>query len=184
MFVSTNPNGSSLCLACGLCCNGALHAHTIVKPNEIDTVRALGLTIETHGDQLFFRQPCPLYREQRCSAYPNHPPTCRAYQCALLKKYHAGEITFEQSEKIVQRAQELYVDVLEQLPNDYSFDQLKKEMAQDGDFGSGLFGSPELRQANAEFLLTVAKLTMFLRKHFEKPKKGGGDAESVKNHVH
>jgi len=34
-----------------------------------------------------FRQPCPLYGEQRCSVYPNHPLTCQVYQCDLLKKF-------------------------------------------------------------------------------------------------
>jgi hypothetical protein len=77
--------GSTLCLGCGLCCAGVLHAHAVVKPDEIEQVRALGLTGATLRDGFGFRQPCPLCREQRCSVYPHRPATCQAYRCDLLK---------------------------------------------------------------------------------------------------
>jgi Fe-S-cluster containining protein len=166
------PNGSLLCLACGFCCNGVLHAYAVVKPSKIESVRGLGLTVETFGDNLGFRQPCPLYREGRCSDYPNRPSTCKTYRCALLKKYLAGEITCELGVQIIQRAEELLATVLEQLPPGYSFAQLRKEIDQDWNSGRGLFGSPELRQANAEFLLTMAKLMRYLQRYFgKKPKE-------------
>lgn len=164
--------GSSLCLACGLCCEGILYTHAVVKPDEIEHVRALGLTVETFGDTLGCRQPCPLYREQRCSAYPNCLSICKVYQCVMLKNYLAGGITCEEGLQTVQRARELLAAVLEQLPVGYSFDQLRKEMEQDWDSGRGIFGSAELRQANAAFLLTLAKLTRYLHRHFGKPKEG------------
>jgi len=165
------PNGSLFCLTCGLCCNGVLHAHAVIKSKDIEPAHALGLTVEAFGDNLGFRQPCPLYQKQRCSAYPNRPPTCKAYQCALLKKYLAGEITCELGMQTIQRAEELFATVLEQLPPGYSFAQLRKEIEQGWDSGRGLFGSPELRQANAVFLLALAKLIRYLHRHFEKPKE-------------
>jgi uncharacterized protein len=170
MSVSANPNGSLLCLACGLCCNGVLHARTIVKPNEIETVCALGLMIETNDDQPGFRQPCLLYRQQCCSVYPNHPPTCKAYQCKLLKNFLAGPLTLEQGAQTIHRARELLAAVIAQLPPGHTFDQLRQEMDQDRDSGRGVFGSAELRRQNAEFLLTVAKLAVYPRKHFGKPR--------------
>ena len=162
--------GSSLCLACGLCCNGVLHVHAVVKPDGIEQVRALGLTIETIGDTLGFRQPCPLYREQHCSVYPKHPNTCRAYKCDLLNKYLAGVITHQQGAQTIQRARELLADVIAQLPPGYSFEQLRRELDQAWDSGRGIFGSAEMRQSNAQFLLTVAKLALYARKHFGRPK--------------
>ena len=164
-------DGSTFCLACGLCCDGVLYAHVVVKPDEIEHVRTLGLTIETIGDHFGFRQPCPLYREQHCSVYPNHPSTCRSYRCDLLKKYLAGAIPFEQGAQTVRRTRELFAAVLEQLPAGYSFGELQRVMEQDWDSGRGPFGSAEMRQSNAEFLLTVVKLAMYARKHFGKPKE-------------
>jgi hypothetical protein len=168
---TSGSSDPTLCLTCGLCCNGVLHTRTIVKPGEIESLRALGLTIEAKGDQLCFRQPCLLYREQRCSVYPNHPGACRAYQCNLLKKFLAGTITLEQGAHTIQRAHELVSAILEQMPVGYSFDQLKKEMEQHPNSGGGILGSAEMRQSNAEFLLTAAKLVMYARKHFGKPRK-------------
>lgn len=164
-------NGSSLCLACGLCCNGVLHARTVVKPDDVEHVRTLGLTVETVGDHSGFRQPCPLYRAHRCSIYPDRTPTCKAYQCDLLKKRLAGEITFEQALQAVQRAEDLFADVVDHLPRGYSFAQLRREMDEAWDSGRGLVGSPEQRQTNAKLLLAAAKLTGYLHKHFGKPKE-------------
>ncbi len=53
----------------------------------------------------------------------------------------------------------------------YSSGELQRVMEQDWDSGRGPFGSAEMRQSNAEFLLTVAKLVMYARKHFGKPKE-------------
>jgi hypothetical protein len=103
---SVECNGSTLCLACGLCCDGVLHAQTVVKLHEIERMRTLGLTVEALRDGLGFRQPCSPYRGQRCSVYPNHPPTCQTYQCDLIKKHLAGTITYEQGTQIVQRTRD------------------------------------------------------------------------------
>ncbi len=158
---------SSLCLSCGLCCQGVLHTHALLKPAEIESARALGLTVETIRSGLGFRLPCPLYQDQRCSIYTAaRPHTCGAYQCALLKKYAAGALTYEQSAQRIQRARELYADVIAQLPPGYSFQQLQREQRQAWDSGRGVFGSRELRQEHTALLLALGKLVMYLGKHF------------------
>jgi Putative zinc- or iron-chelating domain len=163
--------GSALCLACGVCCDGVLHSHAIVKPGESDHVRALGLTVETFNDHLGFLLPCPLYREHRCSIYTaTRPHICGAYQCRLLKKYLAGAITYEQSTQIIQRTRELLAVALAQMPAGYSFNDLQRAMEQEWDSGRGAFGSAEMRQANAGFLLALGTLIVYSRKHFGKPK--------------
>ena len=164
-------DGSRLCLACGLCCEGVLHAHAVVKPDEIKHVRALGLTVEALRDGLIFPLPCPLHQDRRCSIYTTtRPHVCGAYQCDLLKKFLAGTLSLEQGTQIVQRARELLKDVIAQLPTGYSFEELRRQLDQEWDSAHGLFGSAEMRRENAQFLLTVAKLKMYLRKHFGKPK--------------
>jgi hypothetical protein len=152
-----------------LCCDGVLHAQTVVKPDEIEHVRALGLTVETVGETAGFRQPCPLYRDQGCSVHPGHPATCRAYRCALLTRYLAGTITREQGAETVRRARELVAAVLERLPAGYSFAQVRREFAENWDSGRGIIGSAEWRLANAGYVLAAAKLAMYTRKHFGKP---------------
>lgn len=165
-------SSSSLCLGCGLCCEGVLYSRALIQPDEIESVRALGLTVETLRGRHDFLQPCPLCQDHRCLIYTaTRPSICSAYQCALLKKYAAGELTYEQGAQIIQRARELYADVIAQLPPGYSFQQLRREQRQAWDSGRGVFGSLELRQEHAALLLALAKLVMYLHKHFHKPKR-------------
>jgi hypothetical protein len=164
---SPEPNGSSLCLACGLCCSGVLHCYAVIKPGEIDRVRAMGLTIVPFRGALGFPLPCHLYREDHCSVYAEtRPDICGAYQCDLLRRYLAGALTLEQCRRTVQRMRELLADVIPQLPAGYSFAKLRQEFDENWDCGPGVLGSAESRQANLDLLLAVTKLARYSRKHF------------------
>jgi Fe-S-cluster containining protein len=173
------PETSSLCLACGFCCNGVLYARVMVKPEEIEHIRALGLAVELLREGPGFHQPCLLYHQQRCSAYPNHPGACRAYQCDLLKKYLAGAIPQAQAFQTIQYAHELLNAVIAQLPPDYSYDQVLQEMGEGQDSRGGICGSDRLRQQNAELLLAAAKLVLYAHKHFGDPKEAAADQMMV-----
>jgi uncharacterized protein len=162
---------SRFCLACGLCCNGILHAYASVHPNEVELVRSLGLAVVPRRGALSFKQPCRLYQRQRCSNYSSRPSACKNYRCALLNKYLAGELSLEKGGRIIQRARVLFAAVLDQLPHGYSLSQLRSELDHEWDSGRGLLGSDELRQANAAILLTLAKLNRYLQRHFGKPKQ-------------
>ena len=137
--------GSELCLACGLCCSGALYATVTVHSEHVESVRTLGLTVEKIGDGTFtFRQPCPLHEHDRCSAYPNHPPSCQGYRCALLRKYEAGDVTLERGLKIVRSARQLIAGNDEQTTS---------------------------HDAKTERLLRAVTLDVHLKKHFRLPKE-------------
>jgi hypothetical protein len=104
---------SALCLACGLCCTGALHGAVDVIAQDVTLVRSLGLTVEPVQDpagQYAFRQPCPLYLDDRCSVHGRHPPSCQEYQCALLKKLTAGEVELDIALAVVQEAKSLIAE--------------------------------------------------------------------------
>jgi Fe-S-cluster containining protein len=162
-----------------LCCNGALHGSVTVRPEHVRLVRDLGLTIEkTDGHKFGFRQPCPLYQKDRCSAYPHHPPTCQEYRCALLQKYEDGEVTLEDSLTITATAKELLAGGAERLTvrAAASGESLRFELAQSWDGEHGLRGSGALRQANAEVVLRAAALDVHLKKHFRLPKNESDSA--------
>jgi hypothetical protein len=104
---------SALCLACGLCCTGALHGAVDVIAQDVTLVRSLGLTVEPVQDpagQYAFRQPCPLYLDDRCSVHGRHPPSCQEYQCALLKKFAAGEVELDTALSVVKEAKSLIAE--------------------------------------------------------------------------
>ena len=98
-------DATALCLACGFCCDGTLHTHTILLAEEVDAATNVGLTVGTVQDRPAFQQPCSRFRDGRCSIYERRPHVCRRYECALLKRHLDGEITLEQALRLVGVAQ-------------------------------------------------------------------------------
>jgi hypothetical protein len=167
-------DGSQFCMACGMCCNGVLHAYTSIHPNEADLVRSLGLAVLPRKGALSFKQPCRLYKRQRCSNYPCRPSACKDYRCALLQKYLSEELSLEKAGQIIQRSRELFSSLRDQLPRGYSFNRLRTKLDHKWNSGQSIFGSDELLQANADLLLTLAKLNGHLQRHFIKSKQSKG----------
>jgi len=136
---------SALCLACGLCCTGALHGAVEVKAQDVAAVRSLGLTVEPAEDQAgqyAFRQPCPLHLDGRCSVHGRHPPSCQEYQCALLKKLAAGEVGLGAALAVVHEAKSLIAE------------------------RSAL---PKAQRGRPDALLCAAVLDVLLTRHFREP---------------
>jgi len=83
-----------LCPHCGLCCNGVLFAD--VELRKADDARRLadaGLSLFEKGPATAFHQPCSCFDGQFCRIYPDRPVRCRTFECGLLKRAQAGQIT-------------------------------------------------------------------------------------------
>lgn len=90
--VRAKPDGSDLCLQCGLCCDGTLFSNVIIEADERDFVESLGLSIEPgpNGESLTMLQPCPAFIDGCCSLYERgRPNTCDKYSCGLLTGFEA-----------------------------------------------------------------------------------------------
>jgi len=136
---------SALCLACGLCCTGALHGAVEVKAQDVAAVRSLGLTVEPADDpagQYAFRQPCPLHLDGRCSVHGRRPPSCQEYQCALLKKVSAGDVGLGAALAVVHEAKSLIAE------------------------RSAL---PKAQRGRPDALLCAAALDVLFTRHFREP---------------
>jgi hypothetical protein len=92
-------------LACGFCCDGTLHTHTVILAGEVDAVKGLGLMVDTVQDRPAFLQPCAMFHSGSCSIYERRPHVCRRYECALLKRTLSGEIELGQALRVVGIAQ-------------------------------------------------------------------------------
>src|SRR5438067_11601285 len=88
------PNSSSLCLECGLCCNGVIFADVRLQPEDDPArLKALGLTISTphlRDGTRHFNQPCSALDGCRCRIYADRPAYCRQFDCLLLKSVNEG----------------------------------------------------------------------------------------------
>jgi hypothetical protein len=96
---------------------------------------------------------------------------CSNYQCDLLKAFLAGTLTLEQCRHTILRAREMADAIVAQCPPGYSFPQLRRELDEGWDSGTGVVGSPGVRQQHAELLLELVTLIRYLHKHFGKPKR-------------
>ena len=158
-------NGSALCLACGLCCQGVLHTYVAVSLFDRPRLSQLRLKVESFAGQAGFRLPCPLYREHRCSAYPPRLHACHAYRCDVLAQYLAGRLSLESALALAAGAVELLADPA--LPEGLPFERVRAA-ARAAEGRAALLATPESRAAHDALQLAVERLDVYLQRHFRK----------------
>lgn len=101
---------SSLCLECGLCCNGSIFSHA--ELNEDDCKR---LGISYHNDaRLSF--PCQHLSGRSCTVYQQRPAICASYQCKTLAAMKAREIGLGEAQDIIRKASKLDREFEQSIP--------------------------------------------------------------------
>ncbi len=77
-----------------MCCNGVMFHLVRLQPRDsARELAALGLKLKRKKRQDYIQQPCPAWRESRCSIYLQRPERCRLFECRQLQRVAAGEIT-------------------------------------------------------------------------------------------
>jgi hypothetical protein len=95
----------TVCLSCGLCCDGTLFGHAVLKPGEKGNLPSL---IEQRvfmiGEKDYFRLTC-LYFLGRCTIYSSkRADVCGSFRCRLLSEMSEGRISFEKALEIIKGA--------------------------------------------------------------------------------
>ncbi len=106
-----------LCPNCGLCCDGTLFADVELRAgDDAKRLARLGLSLKKKGRvKIAFAQPCACFDGKLCKIYNERPKRCRLFECGLLKKVSAGEMTARAALKKISRAKELRGKVSELL---------------------------------------------------------------------
>lgn len=95
----------TLCLRCGLCCDGTLFTHVALTPDEEKRLQLGGV----------IRQPCPkLQADCRCSVYAQRPKGCAHFVCMLGRALESGEVGLDEATGLVNelRALRQVIDTL------------------------------------------------------------------------
>jgi len=163
-------DATALCLACGFCCDGTLHTHTILLGEEVRAATDVGLVVDIMRDKPAFRQPCTMFRDGCCSIYERRPHVCRRYECALLKRHLGGEITLEQALRVVGIAQKQLGVFRGRVPDAVSFMRYLKELEAAAD-AAGADATGDNGQAapvalDAEASNHLVALVVYLTRHF------------------
>lgn len=102
---------ASLCLECGLCCNGVIFADVELQPTEVHNLKSkvqIPATRAKSGQPGVSKlpQPCAAFDGCRCKIYAERPTYCRQFQCLLLKNVQGGRIGRGEASRIIGTAKE------------------------------------------------------------------------------
>lgn len=97
----------SLCVGCGLCCNGSIFANVPARREELPRIRAAGVPADEANGAPRFHLPCPQLQGARCGIYEQRFSGCRAFRCALLVRLDTGRVTVAEAEAEVDKAKGL-----------------------------------------------------------------------------
>lgn len=97
-----------LCPNCGLCCDSTLFADVELRAgDDAKRLKKLGLTLERKGQgKLAFTQPCACFDGRLCGIYADRPKRCRLFECGLLKRVAAEEMTAKAALKKIAEAKQ------------------------------------------------------------------------------
>lgn len=79
----------SLCLDCGLCCDGTLFHAVPIDPEEARRLKGR-VTLTEDGTHL--AQSCRALDGCKCTVYEDRPSTCRTYRCLVLNAFESGRL--------------------------------------------------------------------------------------------
>lgn len=79
----------SLCLSCGLCCDGTMFEAAALAPGEAE--RYAG-RVNVSADRQHLRLPCPALDGCKCKTYLDRPAVCSEFKCLVLASLERGLI--------------------------------------------------------------------------------------------
>ncbi len=101
-------SSQSLCLKCGLCCDGTFLSGVPVKPDDkVAPLKAVGINIVSDNDLTVLKLPCAAHKNCTCTVYANRPQVCRTYKCKLLKMFERGDISQQSALEIINKVKSL-----------------------------------------------------------------------------
>ena len=80
----------SLCLTCGLCCDGTMFENALVTPEEASRLEG---RVQLSADRTLLVQGCSALAGCKCGVYEERPEACRSFKCFLLASLEAGTMS-------------------------------------------------------------------------------------------
>ena len=153
----------TLCLQCGMCCNGVLFADVRPEPGDASPL--------FHGNRSRVTQPCPAFNADTCACaiYAERPARCRKFECRQLLGVRAGTTTTEKALHQIRAARELAARVEHQL-DELGFNNARLPLSRRFQRCQRAAERGELPESQldrlAELQLAVHRLTGLLAKEF------------------
>lgn len=154
----------------------------IKEGDVLGPLTAAGAEFVTKETETCFLLPCPAFRGGCCSIYETRPTICQEYRCRLLRRYEAGEVSFEEAQELISRTMALrdrvrpaLIAIAEPQASE-AFSGLYRLMHAKFD---AMPDPVQARRDHAGLLLDIAALRVVLAREFEPrkatdPIKAGG----------
>lgn len=161
---------SRLCPACGLCCNGVLFGDVeLQRGDDAKQLAGLGVDLFRKGRKTAFSQPCSCFDGKFCGIYADRPKQCRAFECGLLKRAHAGKLTVGAALKAIAEARRSADGVLKlvrELGNMEETQPLNQRYATVVAQPIDMSADEAEVERRGELMMAVAKLVQSLERNF------------------
>lgn len=102
---------STLCLSCGLCCDGTIFDVVPLTERERVVVTRLGLPVIMRASGPAMPQPCEALDGLACQVYVSRPAPCRAFHCALYGAVGADEVDLSEALGVIREAHALLAEL-------------------------------------------------------------------------
>lgn len=169
----SNANAvAGLCPNCGLCCNGVLFGDVELQRGDSSQKLAVaGIELFRKGRKQAFRQPCACFDGKLCRIYAGRPKRCAMFNCGLLKRVMAGELSVPAALKAIRSAKGQAVKVLNlvrELGNQDESQPLTKRYAAVIAEGIDLSADEAEVERRGELMMAVAELAGRIERDFLK----------------
>jgi len=161
----------NICIDCGMCSDGTMYRFAAIKDGDVlGPLKAAGAVFVTNEAETSFLLPCPAFRGGCCSIYETRPTICSEYRCFLLRRYEAGEVSFEEAQALIIRTMALRDRVRPALT---AFAEPQTSHALSGLYRLMLAKFEAMpdpaasRREKADLLLDIAGLRVVLAREFE-----------------
>lgn len=106
-----------LCFPCGLCCDGTLFADVRLRREDVSRLPSRLPNAVARGNSRTFKlpQPCFAWTRGLCSIYADRPQHCLKFDCDLLKKAQAGEVSHRAALQIIRKCRSKADEVKQRL---------------------------------------------------------------------
>jgi Fe-S-cluster containining protein len=145
-----------------------LHNHATLEPQDAELAGRLNLPVYTHetGREVF-ALPCPCYKDDRCSVYPDRPTVCGAYQCRVLDRHLQGALSQEEAMGLAKQGRDLIAALYRHM--DEAPDRSRSVWEQAEAFQArrrAAMEPAEFVRTHGEFLKNMTRLVGLVRREF------------------
>jgi len=151
-----------------MCCDGTLYTRAKVAECELTEVAGKRLELTTFEGKKYFRQPCPFESCGSCTIYEQRFAVCRSFECALLRRFNAGEVSSTEAHSMISTAKALRARVTAANPDDSGYARRFETRSRLDAAMTGL--SAKRREKEARRLLNIIALDTFLDRWFRNKK--------------